>query len=259
MALVNPEQVLQQTFVEHVEHRPEVDSTNNVALRLAARDTIATPFVVIAEHQRAGRGRGQNRWWSSTGAVTLTVVVDGAASKIPIQNWSQISLATGLATCEAIRELVPNERPQLKWPNDVYLRSRKVCGILVETSPVRPGLIAIGVGVNVNNRLTTAPAEIQATATSLAEVAKTDFDRTQFSVLLLQRIERSLRQLESNTLALSDSWRSLCMLQGRTLRVDAGNLTLIGVCQGIDDEGALLLHTDSGVQRCFAGVVAKIY
>jgi BirA family biotin operon repressor/biotin-[acetyl-CoA-carboxylase] ligase len=250
--------VVATTFVRHVEYYDELGSTNDQALQLVAAGEAAYPLLLVADRQHSGRGRGQNRWWSAPGALTFSLAVDGNATNLPAWTWPRISLSSGLAVCEAVLELLPGYDVRLKWPNDVYLESRKVCGILVETSPARPGAVVIGVGVNVNNSLADAPEEVRATGTSLVDVAGRCFDRWPLLIRILQELAQHLDQLETGTLELSDCWRRLCMLHGRTLCVESGGRRLIGVCQGIDDAGALLLQTEGGLERCFAGVVARV-
>jgi BirA family biotin operon repressor/biotin-[acetyl-CoA-carboxylase] ligase len=257
MAAFDIEHIEAATFVKRVVYRHRLGSTNDLALQIVAAGEVEYPLLVLADQQVRGRGRGENQWWAGRGALTFTLLVDAAAR--PKRTWPQISLSTGIAVCSALLDLLPEFSVQLKWPNDVFLQSRKVCGVLVETSPAQPEALIIGIGVNVNNSLAEANEALQSTATSLADVARREWDRTEVLIKILQHLESGLRQLETDQLQLSESWRRLCMLQGRTLCVESGTQRWVGVCQGIDDQGALLLQTDSGVQRCFAGVVAKIF
>ena len=258
MTAFDLQRIAAETQVRQIEFYDEVGSTNDVAMQLIARQEPTFPLLVLAERQHRGRGRGKNSWWAGPGALTFTLVLDGRASKLPTRTWPQISLSTALAVCDGLKEVVPHQEARLKWPNDVYLQSRKVCGILVESSPMRSGLLIIGVGVNVNNSIWQSPVELQAIATSLIDVAGRSFDRTEVLVRILKPMAIRLRQLEDESLQLSDSWRHLCMLHGRTLVLNSGAQQTVGVCQGIDDEGALLLHGEAGVQRFFSGVVTKV-
>ena len=258
MAAFGLQRITAETQVRQLEYYDDVDSTNDVALQLVAQQESCFPLLVLADRQHRGRGRGRNSWWAGPGALTFTIVWDGRASRLPTRTWPQISLSTALAVCDALRKILPDQEPRLKWPNDVYLQSRKVCGILVESSPLRPGLRLIGVGVNVNNSIRHSPPELQATATSLIDVAARSFDRTEVLVRILQAMASRLQQLEEESLQLPDRWRHLCMLHGRTLVLHTGTQQTVGVCQGIDDEGALLLQGDTGVQRFFSGVVARV-
>lgn len=255
MSSRNLHQLVSETFVRHVEHHQEIASTNSQAIELAGGDR-TTPLLVIADRQTAGRGRGENRWWSADGALTFSLLLDGAHLGLSTDRWPRVSLAAGVAVCEAVQTLLPPHSVGLKWPNDVHLDRLKVCGILVETPP-RSGRLVVGVGLNVNNSLAAAPDEIRHRATSLFDSAGREFDMRDALVLVLQQIEVNLALLATDESALADKWQSLCVLAGRSVELDHGSRRVSGRCQGIDQDGALLIQTGIGIERFFAGVVAK--
>jgi BirA family biotin operon repressor/biotin-[acetyl-CoA-carboxylase] ligase len=257
MAVFDLERIVAETVVRRVAFFKSLDSTNDFALRELAAGDISEPLLVLAEHQTSGRGRGSNQWWAAPGALTFSLVVDGRTWDLSTRNWPRISLATSLAVCEALGTALPNEKLQLKWPNDVYLRSKKICGILVESSPRNPHCVVIGIGINVNNSLAAAPQALRDTAIAVCDIAGTA-NRTELLILVLNHLADRLPRLASQDFSLSDNWASHCILQGRTVCVQSGAQKFVGVCQGIDDDGALLLQSDAGLQRCFAGVVARI-
>ena len=100
---------------------------------------------------------------------------------------------------------------------------------------------------------------LRSTATSVIDVTSESVNRTELLIRILRYFEDHLRELEARELDLADRWQRLCLLQGRTVCVKTGSEQVVGVCQGIDNEGALMLQTESGIQRCFTGTVAKIY
>lgn len=255
---IDIERILAAGNIKHVAHYGELPSTNDLAIELATRGETACPFLVIAERQTSGRGRGENKWWAGLGAITASLVIDTHAEDIPPAVWPKLSLTVGLAVCQTLEELVPRLTVRLKWPNDVYLQGRKVCGILVETTSSQANAIVIGVGVNVNNSLEDAPAELQATATSLADEAHRDFDRTAVLLQMLARLAELTPTIRRDDSSLSEAFRQRCLLEGRTLTVQVGNRSVSGVCHGIDHEGALLVRSESGLERCFGGVVSQI-
>jgi BirA family biotin operon repressor/biotin-[acetyl-CoA-carboxylase] ligase len=253
-----PERIVRETFVDCVEYRHELSSTSDLALQMLQAGLAPGVLLVIADRQTSGRGRGENRWWSDDGAITFTLVLAGSSSELPARIWPQASLVTALAVSDALLDLVPKLEVRLKWPNDVYLQSRKVAGILVESSPSRPGVPIIGVGVNVNNSIAQAPPALQQSAASLCDVTGRTFERVDVLIRILRHLEVRLRELADHSLALPDVWQRLCMLQGRTVSVESGSQKCVGICQGIDDQGALLLQTESGIQRQLTGVVTRI-
>lgn len=247
--------VVEETFVRRVEFHRELASTNDLALELHACEEL--PLLVIAEHQTAGRGRGENRWWSGDGALMFSLLVD-SGSTLPIERWPQVSLTVGLAVCESVSELVAGKQIGLKWPNDVYLEGRKACGILIEVPPQSQGRMVLGVGLNVNNSFAQAPSQLQAIATSLRDVAARRFDLTDVLVRVLQQVEHELDLLAGGTVDFSTRWRPLCILQGCEVELSTGPQSVSGICRGIDPQGAILIETVSGEQRFFGGTLTRI-
>jgi len=244
--------VLAETFVGDVEFHRELASTNDLALQRHASDNL--PLLVIAEHQTAGRGRGENRWWSADGALMLSLLLD---VDLPMQRWPQVSLTVGLAVCEVLGGLVSDRQIGLKWPNDVYLDQRKVCGILVEVPTEAQRRIVLGIGLNVNNSFSNAPEELQQTATSMSDAAGRSFEMTEVLVRLLNQLEGELELLIAGSLDFPQRWQSLCMLQGCEVELATGGQTVTGICQGIDPQGAIVIETPEGRQKFFGGSVLR--
>ena len=237
-----------------VEHFEELSSTNDRALERAAEPDCPTPLLVLAQRQTAGRGRGSHRWESGSGGLTFSLVVKLGASQL-----ASASLAAGLAVCEALERFVPGERgPGLKWPNDVLIEGRKVCGILVEASARGDPHRVVGVGINVNNSMEGASSSLVREAVSLVDITSSQVSL--FDVLgeVVPRLLSRLDDLARDRLPLVDLWRDRCLLTGRTVRVRNGDQIAAGRCQGIDHDGALLIETDAGLTRCFAGTVEEV-
>ena len=174
--------IVSETFIDRVDYHEEIESTNSRATQLAAAASANTVpddrscVLVLTENQTAGRGRGANRWWSTRGALTFSVLIRPNAVDLPTDRWPQLSLTAGLAVCEAIESLLSDVTVGIKWPNDVYLSGRKVCGILVEAGGGQPGSgvignIVFGIGVNVHNSAENAPHELRDKVIALSDVA----------------------------------------------------------------------------------------
>ncbi len=272
------EHLLKSTFVEQVEFHRAIDSTNDRALELAHQGSVAAPLLVLAERQTGGRGRGTNQWWSAPGALTFSLLIKPDASRLPPRRWPQASLTVGLAVCEAIEGMLDEPAVQLKWPNDVYVRRRKVCGILIELpsipksgvspNPSAPGqpeqkqpkpqpAIVIGIGINVNNSARQAPRELQSSAIALCDVAEKEFSLVDVLLRVLVQLEERLDEIDRGKDELWLRWRERCLLTNRTVHFDFGTRQVVGQCRGIDDEGALLIETEHETERCFAGVVTQ--
>lgn len=249
-----------ETFIEHLDYFESLASTNSWALNThctpspAARDT-SLPALVLTGNQTAGRGRGNNAWWSTEGGLTFSLVVDASLLGIPLQQQPLIALATGLAVCETLEKQAPAHRLQLKWPNDVFLAGKKVCGILVETSASQPGLVVIGVGVNLNNSFLSAAAELQSRGTSLYETTGQKFPLSSTLIDLINAIENRLYDVAGDRGELMPAWRQYCLLTGRDIRINTGREVREGTCLEVDDEGYLILQTETGRERIISGTI----
>ena len=211
-------------------HHRVADSTNQRAKELAARGA-PHGTLVTADEQTAGRGR-QGRTWVAPpgGSLLMSVVVrelDQSAALLP--------LAAAVAVCEAAERLAP-VRCAIKWPNDVWVEGRKVCGILVEGRPAE-GWAVVGIGLNV--RVADFPAELAATATSLSAYAAPGPTVEDALRETLPALDRRLRTPAAELL---DAWRERDALRGRRVRWGGGE----GVAAGIDDTGALVVETSDG-------------
>lgn len=230
----------------------EIDSTNDRALEIAA-DSEA-PLLVLTRRQRAGRGRGGNQWWSADGALTFSLLVDTAPLHLPRARWPLASLSTGLAVAGVLEHVLRGLTVRLKWPNDVHLEGRKVCGILVETTPQAPDRLVIGVGLNVNNSFAAAPPELRSIAISIGD----EVGRPVMRVALLARlVESMLARLREAAAGdhVTTRFRNYCRLTGSPVRIRSGGRLIAGVCEGIDSRGALAVRTDSGREFLYSGVV----
>jgi BirA family biotin operon repressor/biotin-[acetyl-CoA-carboxylase] ligase len=252
------EQIPRQTFVRQVEFRQTLRSTSDLALELARGTDLATPLLVLAEHQTHGRGRGNNRWWSATGSLTFSLVVDLPAARSANYPSPQVSLASALSVCLAIKDLVPHVHPGIKWPNDVFLGGRKLAGILVEIPHAARPRTIVGVGVNMNNSLRSAPIELQHSGVSLLDATGQAHSRIDLLVSYLNHFKATLALLASDTAGLADEWQSLCLVTGKSVEVRAGKRQISGTCLGIDHEGALVVETVSGTVRCYSGQVRLV-
>ncbi|MEW6279512.1 MAG: biotin--[acetyl-CoA-carboxylase] ligase [Candidatus Eremiobacterota bacterium] len=164
----------------HWNELESVDSTNRVAEE-AARSGSPEGTVVLARRQTAGRGRRYHTWHSPEGGLWFSVVLRPPRVE-------GLSLLAGLACVGALAELgVPTE---LRWPNDLYARDRKLAGILVESRLLgtRPEYAVVGIGLNVNN--TDFPPDVP--GISLKELAGRELDRHQVLRGILRRLEADL-------------------------------------------------------------------
>lgn len=243
----------------HVEWHDELDSTNSRAFALAGDAGVELPRLIGATRQTAGRGRGGNSWWSGNGALTFSLLFNPLESGLSFLRWPQTALATGLAVADTLDEFLPPSLVQLKWPNDVYVHGRKICGILSEVPPGSTDRLVIGIGINVANSFAAAPHDVQATATSLKDfLADAVPSNDEVLALLLPRWNAWLRRLALGEVDFSRVWKPRCYLADQRVMVSVGSESQSGLCRGLDLDGALLLETPHGIQRILAGTVRRL-
>jgi len=247
------DRLLRETPLARAEHHATLTSTNDRARELAAvlpRDEAA---LVVADQQTAGRGRGANRWWTSTGSLACSLVLDPATLGIDRASFPLISLATALAIVDSVRPLLAEHQLGMHWPNDVFANGRKLSGILVEVLP--DGRHVIGVGLNVLDRSAEAPAELRDRVASLGALAELPQTRTDLLIGLLAELWPNFVQLAANPAKLAQRADQCCLQHGRTLTINTGQKHVSGRCVGIADDGALMLETDHGPQKFYSGAL----
>ena len=248
--------ITRETSVNHVEFHETLDSTNKLAFELLTDLLPLSPALVLTANQTAGRGRGRNAWWATSGALTFSLVVRVPELLLPPEKLPLISLAVGLAVRNTIADRIPGRQVSIKWPNDVLVNERKVCGILVEQHfSTNQAALIIGIGVNVNNSMSSAPAETSRRATSLYDVGAETLDITAVLIELLTNLDKAVCDLRQRPMLLLSQLNACNILKGRTVTIGIANSEQTGVCQGIDENGALLLATERGLQRLMAGTV----
>ncbi|GAB4145774.1 MAG: hypothetical protein Tsb009_18100 [Planctomycetaceae bacterium] len=245
--------ILDETWIRSAEFHPTIDSTNTRAIqRLADADL---PLLIWADAQSAGRGRGNHRWWSAEGSLTFSVVIDEISTGHCVGRDPRTALIAGLAVAETLKAIASDQTVQLKWPNDVWLNGRKICGILVEVPPVHQDAAVIGVGLNVNNSLASLPKDIRQAATSLIDSTSRMFDREELLITFLGQLKSHILLLKGRDDSFANAWNSFCGLTGRTICVENGDRIQRGQCLGIDGSGALILQQGTGISQIISGTI----
>lgn len=222
-----------------------VTSTNDVLRALLTPET-PEGLVVGADEQTAGKGRFQRRWISPAGeSLTFSLLL---RPPLPEDTIPLLSFAASLAVAKAIAAY-PCRQARVRWPNDVFINGRKVCGILAEKTGEA---VIVGIGLNVNQR--EFPEELRS-ATSLAREADCTVDRGRVLHILLHELDEQYARVkrEGFNEILCD-WRTLCDLFGAPVTLRHGEERVDGVLVGVDDDGALELRDAQGVHhRYYAG------
>ena len=236
----------------------EVPSTNDVACRLAkkgAREGTA----VLAEKQRAGRGRFGHPWFSPGKANLYASVI--FRPPIAPSAVAVFSMIASLALADAVTgEGVP---ASVRWPNDVVVSGRRIGGTLTVVAAVRDAVqhVVLGIGVNLNvsrEALAAALGPSAALATSVSEAAGRPIDRNRFAASLLNRLER-WHDLYTGygPDAVRAAWTQRDALRGRFVEV-RGHTVEAGRAIGVDEGGQLILESDAGHTLVAGGEITAI-
>jgi len=248
-------EVLQtSTFGRQVLYFPTIGSTNDEA-KAQAEAGAPEGLLVLADYQTAGRGRMARRWWAPPGSSLLMSVLFRPTFLAPHQA-QRLTMLCSLALVEAIAE-VTGLSAGVKWPNDVVIGERKVCGILTELGTVGRELryAVVGLGVNVNVDFTQAPP-LMYPATSLQQESGRPVSRLSLLKAFLEHLEARYQRLQAGESPHTE-WEQLLVMLGRTVNVTTPQGALTGEAIGVDADGALLLRTADGVtHRLLAGDVS---
>jgi BirA family biotin operon repressor/biotin-[acetyl-CoA-carboxylase] ligase len=230
-----------------------LDSTNSAIRRLALEDQHAA--VILAEHQTGGRGRRGRQWHSPFGRniyISIGWMFERAMSELGC-----LPLLVALATAQALtRAGLTGHR--VKWPNDLLLDDRKLCGCLVEMQGDSQGpcYAVLGVGINVHMPSSEATAGIDQPWTDLHSRLP-DCSRNTLAALLLEELLGGLTLFAGHGFQpFKDAWEQMDGLRGQAIKVFAGNEVVHGTASGIDETGALLLNTGKQILKLHSGEVS---
>lgn len=237
-----------QRYGRHLYVFEELDSTNACARTLAATGS-PDGTTVLAEYQTAGRGRLGRSWMSEPGRnILVSVIIRPPAGTVV----AMLPYIVGLAVAEAVGSTA-GIRAAIKWPNDILVDGKKVCGILLEQEGTgTDAAIVAGIGINVGQ--TDFPPEIAGRATSLNAVAGAPVDRIVLLQTLLRTLEEKVALSSGKALgALLRDWSDRCMTLGRTITVEHGTQQVTGLAVGLSDDGGLLIEHDGRTEVVYAG------
>jgi BirA family biotin operon repressor/biotin-[acetyl-CoA-carboxylase] ligase len=205
--------------------------------------------VVISEEQTAGRGR-MARPWSSTAGKGIWMSVITRPTLTP-QQAPQMTLVAAVAVTRAIQELTGID-PDIKWPNDILVKGKKVTGILTElqADPDQVKAVILGIGMNVNQDESDFPVELQEIATSLKILTGKPVDRAQLIAITLGFLEIYTDLYVKHGFGpIKLLWEGYSNTTGKRIRAVMLNETIVGTALGISEEGVLELKLDDGTIR----------
>jgi BirA family biotin operon repressor/biotin-[acetyl-CoA-carboxylase] ligase len=245
-------------FDAQLHHFYKIGSTNTTAMATAA-DGAPEGSAFLAEEQTAGRGRGAHSWQSARSAgIYCSVILRPALAPSEVL---VLSLAAGLALRAAIVEIDPRVSLDLKWPNDVLIAGKKVCGILTEMNAeaTRVRYVVVGMGINVNHA--NFPKELEGAATSLLLATGSEWSRVELTAALLKSLDREYRllieQKDARQSILRRFTENSSWVRGKQVRIEENGGRIEGTTEGLDARGFLQVRTALGLQTVLSGTVRE--
>ena len=233
---------------KNVYHFETIDSTNLYAKKLV-KDGVEEGSVVISDVQLSGRGRKNRIWSSPKGGLWFSIIL---YPKISLKNGMLVTMASSVAIVHGIKDII-DITPVIKWPNDLLINDKKVCGILSEIEAEKDNIkyAIIGIGVNVNNQL---EKELYKTATTLKQEIGNQVSIVELFRSILKRFDENYNRLILGDYDfIRNSWLLHSDIIGKKIQVQDDKTLVIGRVTNIDDNGYLILDTENGPTRIVSG------
>lgn len=242
-------QALPGGFWKRVVFKETLDSTNLEAKRYLADHADSEGTVVVCERQTAGRGRRGRSWESPAGSgvwMSLILQPEISPAKAPM-----LTLLTGMAVRRALAECFSMEA-SIKWPNDIIVDGKKICGILTEMTMEDMHMSGVVVGIGVNMGIDAFPEALQEVATSVSLVTGQEKpDRVELLIRILRLFEQyyDIFMRTQDLSGLLEEYNTHCINVGRTICVLEKSSDCIAKALGIREDGELMIETEDGARR----------
>lgn len=247
------ENMVTEFIGREIHYFKEIDSTNNYAKKIAY-DGCEDGTVIIAERQASGRGRLGRSWESNMGkGIWMSVVLRPDISPESIQ---LITLAASVAVVKAIRDTT-GIVTGIKWPNDILLDGKKLCGILVEMSSEmdRINFVVIGIGINIGQDREDFSEDLRNKAVSLSSYIRKnelsiEFTRNMLVGKLLTEIEKYYKLiLKGKREEIIQEWKNFSVILGKEVVVSCRGEDFSGFAEDLTDEGKLVIRSHDGIAK----------
>ena len=242
-----------QLIGRKIHHFSSLPSTNDYAKTLA-KNGESEGTIVIADEQTNGRGRKQRLWISPKNGLWFSIILRPALPPSKAMN------ATMCAAC-ALAETISTHtslQASIKWPNDILIENKKVCGILTELSAEIDEIkyLIVGIGLNVNNTL---PKELQKISTSLKKETKKSVETLPLLASLLESFERFYVSLKNGNMdLLRKTWLTYSSTIGSTVKVNTGKDMITGNAVDLGENGELIVQTNKGKKEIITGDISYL-
>lgn len=236
----------------HILRFESVESTNVTAVQYAL-DGADEGTVIVADQQQGGRGRMKRVWSSPLGGLWFSIIL---RPKIDPEHVAQVTMVAGIAVAKVLRKLYENDIISIKWPNDLLVRNKKVCGILSEMQLNTEGnvdYVVVGIGINVNVDYDDFPTELKGTAASLNEIFNKKITCSEvLHKILIEFNDVYEKWISTGLNVVLQSWGKMnCTIGEKVLVKDDDKVIFSGIAKAIDEKGAIIVVNSDGLMRKF--------
>ena len=233
------------------------DSTQNFAMEIASNDK-ENGTVIISKKQTVGRGRMKRKWKSPTGGIWMSIIIH---PKFDVSYTTLVPIATSLALCMAIEKIL-KIKPELKWPNDVTLKGKKVAGVLVDTSIISNEIENMVLGIGINFKI--KPHELASTIKKtpnfygVATLVKKNERALPLVHQFLYELEKVFQLIDSRRIRkIKNEWTKRSSTIGRNVSIITSEGNVNGKAVKIDSDGALIISKGKKAERILVGDITQ--
>ena len=233
------------------------DSTQNFAMEIASNDK-ENGTVIISKKQTMGRGRMKRKWKSPTGGIWMSIIIH---PKFDVSYTTLVPIATSLALCMAIEKIL-KIKPELKWPNDVTLKGKKVAGVLVDTSIISNEIENVVLGIGINFKI--KPHELASTIKKtpnfygVTTLVKKNEKALPLVQQFLYELENVFQLINSRRIKkIKSEWTKRSSTIGRNVSIITSEGNVSGKAVKIDSDGALIISNGKKAERILVGDITQ--
>ena len=246
--IIEPFEIERNLSTKYIAHNihfyQEVTSTNDIAKKFVDNDA-PEGTVIIAEQQTAGRSRSKNDWASPEGGIWMTLILK---PEVTLLEASKLTIVTGVAIAKTLHDKF-NLDAGIKWPNDIMIGNKKICGILTEAVTDYDDLkaVLIGVGIDVNINQSDLPDDLQDITTTVSEESTEEIKRAEIMKVFFSIFEELYEEFKNGQFKhIIGEWRRLSSTTGNRVKVYKDGKAMLADAVGIDNQGALIVELDDG-------------
>ena len=229
-------------------HIDKVTSTNSYARKILM-DKIPEGTVILADIQTKGKGRKGRYWHSPEGGLWFSVIL---YPNIPPDEVMKITMTASISIAQILEQTVKID-PRIKWPNDILINGKKICGILTEVDAKENKInyCIVGIGLNTNNKLN---EELKDIAISIKELTDQKISNKDLLQKILKNFNINYTKLQdSNFKDIQKIWNNYAQIVGKKIQVIDDDKELTGIVTGVNDNGALILDTNNRIKLISTG------